>query len=74
MRYNGKDMDLAEYVATKKKDYEGRPVWMWEDEGMLFAVLDYHSSMGEFSEKDLQTLDELFGNTAAEIIALCEEN
>ena len=74
MMYNGKDIDLAEYVAIKKKDYEGRPAWMWEDEGMVYAVQDYYGAMGEFSEKDLQTLDELFGNVAAEIIAMCEEN
>lgn len=75
MFYNGKEIDLAEYVAEKKKDYEGLPAWRWEDEGIVWAVQEYYGSMGEFSEKDLQTLDELFGeHTAAEVIALCEEN
>lgn len=74
MFYNGKEIDLAEYVAEKKKDYEGHPAWMWEDEGILWAVVEYYGSTGEFSEKDLQTLDELFGDDAAEVIALCEEN
>lgn len=49
---NGKEMDLEEYVAYREKDYEGKPGWMWEHEGLVWAIQDYYSSMGEFSFED----------------------
>ena len=59
MYYNGKEMNLAEYVAAKKKEWEGMPKWMWEHEGIVYAIMDYHSSMGEFTKDDWNTLNEL---------------
>jgi len=42
-----------EAVYTRhKKSYEGRPAWMWEDEGKYYAVADYHSSAGAFTDAD----------------------
>lgn len=73
MYYNGKDIDLAEYVAEKKKDYEGLPAWRWEDEGIVWAVQEYYGSMGEFSEKDIEFIKQEFGQWASDIIADCEQ-
>ena len=73
MFYNGKDIDLAEYVAEKKKDYKGLPAWRWEDEGIVWAVQEYYGSTGEFSEKDIEFIKQEFGQWASDIIADCEE-
>lgn len=35
---------LQAFVSERKKDYEGKPDWMWEDEGVVYAIEDYLSS------------------------------
>ena len=45
-------MTLEETYNCRKKSYEGRPAWQWEDEGKYYAVADYYSMTGEFTEAD----------------------
>ena len=70
MMYKGKNVNLAGYIALKKKDYEGKPSWMWKDEGIVYAIMDYHSSMGEFTDEDWDTINEL---GLDEVGQMCEE-
>ena len=44
--------NLKKHVENNKKDYEGKPDWMWEDEGIVYAIQDYLAMKGEFSEED----------------------
>lgn len=46
------EITLKTYFDRHRKSYEGRPEWEWEDEGKYYAVADYHSSFGEFTEAD----------------------
>ena len=59
MYYKGKNINLAEFLDVRKKDYKDKPDWMWNDEGVVHAIIDYHSSMGVFSDEDIQTLKKL---------------
>ena len=49
---NMKIINLKKHVENNKKDYEGKPDWMWEDEGIVYAIQDYLAMKGEFSEED----------------------
>lgn len=64
---------LLEFVNDRKKGYVDKPAWMWEDEGLIYAVMDYHSSKGEFSEEDINYLKQVFPDNYSEIIEICEE-
>lgn len=35
-----------------KPSYEGKPDWMWEDEGRIWCIQGYLSSCGEMTEAD----------------------
>lgn len=70
MIYKGKDMTLKEFISERHKAYIGLPTWRWEDEGVVYAIQDYHSSMGEFSEEDWNTLHELCLDDVGQ---MCEE-
>lgn len=50
---NQKQMTLESVYNRVKKQYEGHPSWMWEDEGKWNAVAEYYSHMGEFTHDDL---------------------
>lgn len=52
MYYKGNNINLEQYVEEMRKDYENKPLWMWEDEGIIYAIMDYFSSTGEFSDSD----------------------
>ena len=69
---NGRDMNLEEYIDSKHQEYiqRGDPDWMWDDEGIVYAMQDYHSSMGEFSEEDWAYIKKM---GLEEIAAFCEE-
>jgi len=71
MYYNGKNIDLREFVAERKKEYTNIPAWYWEDEGIVYAVADYYSSMGEFSQADKEYIKK---ERLEEIAAWCEED
>lgn len=64
---------LVEFVNDRKKGYADKPAWMWVDEGLIYAVMDYHSSKGEFSEEDINYLKQIFPDNYSEIIEICEE-
>lgn len=63
MYYNGKELSLREYVAAREKDCPSKPGY--EDEGLIFAIQEYQSAVGEFSEDDKKFLEEN---------GLCEED
>lgn len=44
-------MTLQKCVEDAKKRYEGKPAWMWNDEGIVYAMQDYMSSC-ELTEAD----------------------
>lgn len=81
MYYNGKKYDnLAAFLVEKKKEWladKRQPVMemvkSWDDEGIVWAVQEYHSSMGEFTEDDIKTIEHCFGQWASDIIAMCKE-
>lgn len=64
---------LAYFIDDRKKGYKGKPEWMWKDEGLIYAVLDYYGSRGEFTPEDMKTLAMYFGNDMDEILDLCHE-
>lgn len=70
MMYNGKNMNLKEFIDEKYKEYIGLPAYRW-DEGLVWAVQEYFGSMGEFSEEDWIYIKE---NSLEEIAYDCEEN
>ena len=51
-------MTLEAFVSKRKKEYEGEPHWMWEDEGVVYAIEDYLSSY-EPTTEDLIYMGEL---------------
>lgn len=57
MYYDGKNLNLREYIEENKKDYIGLPDWRWEDEGLIWAIQSYHSSCN-FLPEDIETLKE----------------
>lgn len=70
MWYNGKEMNLREFIECKHKEYIGLPAYRW-DEGIVWAVQEYYGSMGEFSKEDLDYINE---TGLQEIAAMCEED
>lgn len=46
-------------AAYEKGDYTSKPAWHWTDEGLIYAIMDYHSSTGEFSGNDIEYLKTL---------------
>ena len=49
--------------------------WQWEDEGLPYAIMDYHSSVGstlDFSEDDWKACEEN-GWSKYEVLILCDE-
>ena len=50
---------LEAYVKAKKQwyfDKYGKLDWQWYDEGIVWAIQDYLSMKGEFSEADVEFL------------------
>lgn len=70
MRYNGKEMNLREFIECKHKEYIGLPEYRW-DEGLVWAVQDYYGSMGEFSKEDWDYINE---TDLQEVAVMCEED
>ena len=70
MHYNGKEMNLREFIAEQKKEYEGLPPYRW-DEGIVWAMEEYYSSMGEFSDEDWEYIKEA---NLLDIAVVCEED
>lgn len=73
MYYNGKDFkNLEEYLEEKKREYifrHGVDADWDESEEIIWAIQDYLSSMGEFSDEDLKYLED----TNPEFIGLAED-
>lgn len=70
MYNNGKELNLREFIADRKKEYEGLPSYRW-DEGIVWAMQEYYGSMGEFSKEDWEYINEA---GLQEIAAACEED
>ena len=70
MQYNGKEMNLREFIECKHKEYIGLPAYRW-DEGIVWAVQEYFGSMGEFSKEDWDYISEI---GLQEVAAMCEED
>lgn len=50
---------LESYVNEKKQwylDKYGKLDWQWYDEGLIWAIQDYVSMTGEFTDKDVEFL------------------
>ena len=50
---------LESYVNKKKQwylDKYGKLDWQWYDEGIVWAIQDYVSMTGEFTEEDVEFL------------------
>lgn len=48
---------LEAYVKAQKQwyiDKYGKLDWHWYDEGLYYAITDYYSMMGEFTEEDIE--------------------
>lgn len=71
MYYNGKELNLRAFIEERKKSYIGKPDWTWEDEGLVFAIMDYYG-MCDFTAEDIECIKEN-GFTIEDIISLCEE-
>jgi hypothetical protein len=53
--------NLRDYVEKKKQwylDTYGDLGWKWYDEGLVWAIQDYQSMVGDFAEDDIKFLDE----------------
>lgn len=49
--------------------------WQWTDEGLPYAIMDYHSCVGsilDFTDDDWQVAEEN-GFSREEVITLCED-
>lgn len=49
--------------------------WQWTDEGLPYAIMDYHSCVGsilDFTDDDWQAAEEN-GFSREEVITLCED-
>ena len=49
--------------------------WQWKDEGLPYAIMDYHSCVGsvlDFTDDDWQVAEEN-GFSRDEVITLCED-
>ena len=65
---------IEEAKATYLERYK-KLDWKWTDEGLPYAIMDYHSCIGsvlDFTEDDWQTAEEN-GFSRDEVIALCED-
>ena len=54
----------------------GKLDWQWTDEGLPYAITDYHSCAGsvlDFTEDDWQAAEEN-GFSRSDVIALCEDS
>lgn len=62
MRYNGKNMELREFVECRKNEYYAdlKPTSTdyWEDEGLVYAIQDYLSSCDP-TDNDVAYLEEI---------------
>lgn len=38
--------------------YDSKEDWRWTDEGLVYAIQDYLSCMGNFSSRDIDTLSD----------------
>lgn len=72
MYYDNKEIGLAEFIVKKHANWieRGSSQNDWEDEGIVWAIQEYYSSMGEFSEEDWKTIESL---GLEEIGIFCEE-
>lgn len=61
---------LAEYIKERHTEWNGSKE-EWLDEGIVWAVQEYHSHKGSFSELDWSVISAL-GLT--EVGEMCEEN
>ena len=70
---NGKEMTLEDFIEGRHQEYirRGGPDWLWDDEGIVYAVQDYYGSQGYFSEEDWETLKNM---GLEEVGVMCEEN
>jgi hypothetical protein len=53
----------------------GKLDWQWTDEGLPYAIMDYHSCVGsvlDFTDDDWQVAEEN-GFSREEVITLCED-
>lgn len=72
------DFTLRNKVAEAKAEYEkehGMPNYLWDSEGVVWALLDYHSSKGsvlDFTEDDWQCCKEN-DFTLYEVLEFCDE-
>jgi len=70
---------LRNKIERAKAEYQehyGELDWHWKDEGLLYAIQDYHSSKGsvmDFTEDDWQVCKE-YGFTLDEVCVLCNEH
>lgn len=57
MYYNGNDYNLRGYLQIKEKEYDGDSL-DWFEEGIIWAIQSYLSSMGDFSADDIECIKE----------------
>ncbi len=71
-------LTLRNKIEEAKAEYQeryGELDWRWKDEGLPYAIQDYHSSKGsimDFTEDDWQVCKE-HGFTLDEVCVLCNE-
>jgi len=44
--------NLETFFNRRKAEYADRPAWQWQDGGIQFALMEYLSHCGEFTEAD----------------------
>lgn len=72
------DFTLRNKIEESKAMYLercGKLDWQWTDEGLSYAIMDYHSCVGsvlDFTDDDWQAAEEN-GFSREEVIALCED-
>lgn len=44
--------NLETFYNRRKAEYANQPAWRWLDEGVYFALAEYLSHCGEFTEAD----------------------
>lgn len=73
MFYGGEAHNLASFIDREHEEWlrRGNSEESWNDEGIVWTVQKYYSSMGAFSEEDWKTLEEL---GLEEIGGACEED
>ena len=70
--YDNKEHNLESYIRKKHESWieRGDSEKSWNDEGIVWTVQEYYSSMGAFSDDDWKTLENL---GLEEIGEFCEE-